>query len=243
MNIVKLENCLDLDNYFRNVIQDEMTNLLQGEFKAVFENVEHPISLVYEGSSFLLWNRLRYLKGEITRDMIFDEIYKYQFDEYTRPMCADVRFQRDDNGCFRLKRLRIGVSVPCLHAEIVKKIKCPDILKRQLQLIIRHELGHLMDYLRWEGQLWDEFKEYRQKSREELDKYYDWMEEHRENKKVVDEVERTKRYHSIPMESMADQLGNVSVNDILNLQTEYDKLCEDNRKDDCIEIRIIKKDV
>lgn len=90
-------------------------------------------------------------------------------------------------------------------------------LKHDITTQLKHEFGHVLNYIELDGTSYSEWYEDFKKNNEAYDDFHKWVEESKENKTFTVE-ESVARYYSIPSEARANALGNVTMDDLLRIE-------------------------
>ncbi len=107
-------------------------------------------------------------------------------------------------------------------------------LKHDITTQLKHEFGHVLNYIELDGTSYAEWYEDFKKNNEAYDAFHKWVEESKENKTFSAE-ESVARYYSIPSEARANALGNVTMDDLLRIEKVED------HKSYTIEVKSYKK--
>lgn len=94
-------------------------------------------------------------------------------------------------------------------------------LKHDITTLLKHEFGHVLHYIELDGTSYSEWYENFKKNNEALDDFHKWVEESKENNTYTVE-EGVIRYHSIPDEAKANALGNVTIDELIRIETVND---------------------
>ncbi len=90
-------------------------------------------------------------------------------------------------------------------------------LKKDLTVQLKHEFGHVLHYIELDGTSYSEWYENFKIDNKGYDDFYKWHDESKENDTFTVE-ESVARYYSIPSEARANALGNVTLDDLLQIE-------------------------
>lgn len=90
-------------------------------------------------------------------------------------------------------------------------------LKKDVTTQLKHEFGHVLHYIELDGTSYSEWYENFKIDNKGYDDFHKWHEESKENNTFTVE-ESIARYYSIPSEARANALGNVTLDDMLQIE-------------------------
>lgn len=210
-----LENCNSLESYFLRFILNEYKKLAKGEFKQDFDSFKQPCQIRILSGSDVMWRDMfQNHHGHIRRDYISKNFQLYDQKEYTMIMSAYHEGVVLSDGTFRLTQTYLDIHTVALDKFILDNIADLDHVKKLICVTLRHEIGHLIDYIRFDGLSFEEYKEYWDKKEYQYNEFFEWKRK-REN---IDWEEELRRYYSIETESIANRNGGITINDILEVE-------------------------
>lgn len=107
-------------------------------------------------------------------------------------------------------------------------------LKNDITTQLKHEFGHVLHYIELDGTSYSEWYENFKIDNKGYEDFYKWCDESKENDTYTVE-EGVARYYSIPGEARANALGNVTLDDLLQIEK------VDDHKAYTIEVKSYKK--
>ena len=213
MNSTKMKiEGLNFEGYIAKIIVDEFRKLRK-EFDSWFSDSPCDVELKFCTEEVLLWNVIKNIRGQLSREKIREILIDFE----------NVRYGTD-----RLNDL------------IINHLDNLDLVIENIKLSIRHEFGHILEYITYHGMPENNFTAMEDRRNKELDEWY----------ASVDGRERTmddiRRYHGLEAESAANMLADVDVEaklkneemlnkldhtklkTILTITSEYEPLKEDD---------------
>lgn len=92
-----------------------------------------------------------------------------------------------------------------------------DWLKKEITIQLKHEFGHVLHYIELDGTPYSEWYDNFKIDNKGYEDFYKWNDESKENGTFTVE-ESVARYYSIPGEARANALGNVTLDDMLQIE-------------------------
>lgn len=226
-----IESFNRLDSHILNYIGDRFQDLLQGEFKTEFEQMNVRKSAAYMSDTEVLFDQ--YFEdhhGHITGKYLRDSFVEFHQRNGSRMMAASAEWNCSD-GLVKFSKFRFDIHEDEVRNVILGSLPDLELLKRLIELDVRHEIGHVIDWYRFHEGPENEWKDYLDKDVIANEEYHRLKKE-----KKLDDCEDVRTYLSIPMESMANRLGRVSLDEYVSVISELRKLT--NRKN-TIEINLL----
>lgn len=220
-----LEPGYTFDGYWIDFLVNTAMDLMKGEFKEFFDNI--PDTVKGHKVQFLLHDDLSMLtKDYLSKLDKFDaDTISKAFNDY-RHQCstADAQaefFGEERKGKFILTELRINFHYTNMCKTIMRTFDHVDVLKEFFTNVVRHELGHIMDFLSYHGRPIKEIVELRREYDEEKVEFYkSW-----EGKQFSKEL--SIKYNELGEEAIANINGNVDVNRMSEIEDIMSKLHPD----------------
>lgn len=228
-----LEDCSSLESYFLRFILDEYKKLAAGEFKQDFDSFKQPCQIRILSGSDVIWRDMfQHHHGHIRRDYVSKNFDLYDQKEYSTMMSAYHEGAVSSDGIVHLTQLYVDIHTVALDKFILDNIADLDRLKKLICVCLRHEIGHIIDYIRFDGLPVEEYKEYWDKKDCQYDEFYEW----KRKQENIDWKEKLRRYYSIEIESVANRNGGITINDILEVEENKNR-----NMDITIDISVIDK--
>ena len=212
-------NSNSLEHYFINFIHDTFGDLLYTEFIEEFTKWGECQFKVNRGSEILWEDAFAKHKGHITKDYVRTVFEKYSNEkEFNSLMYVTFR-ATEITGIVRFDKMRLNVNSVGLNKMILDRITDLERVKRSLIISVRHEIGHLIDFYRFNGRPVEEYIDYMNQNEKEKEEYHKWC-----NKDINHDWKDTlTRYYSITHEANANKYGCVDLEELLELERPIDK--------------------
>lgn len=207
---------------------------LKKEFKDVFDLAPVEIKLDYNTYSVVnLWNTVFTKKYDVltettTYQDIMDEFQRYINRDIDVMMNAMFSYKAPpdhnplkDSDIIKVTKLHISINGEKLRSEILANIYQLDVVERDLKLGIRHECGHIMDYiLNYNNHTFEECKKLSEEYNNDKDEYFKtFYDENGKIKPDVNEDDRIRYYYTnLAGERIANELAGVDVEEILEVE-------------------------
>lgn len=240
--ILKFKNTLR-QHFFYEVIMKEFNRLVNEEFKDVFAQTDVKPEIYWSDSRARLWNNeidRAFDDNEIIGRTKLRRIFITELNKGKSLMSAHYCYRedyRDGENYFKLTELTINVDYDDLANVLVNNLENLELIHEMVLLDIRHEVGHLMDYVSWEKLTVKTFRELRKENEAAKDEYFKkYYDRDGAPKKEISERERSLHYYiDIPFEANADSLSGVD----RNRGVEIDEIIElPDDADDFIELEV-----
>ena len=140
----------------------------------------------------------------------------------------------ESNGLFYIDQVSLDIHMSGLNKLILDNISDLESVEKYLNVSIRHEIGHLIDYRRFNKRPVEEYVEYFTRYNHQCDEFYRWKREVSKDDNWEDEL---RLYHSIEVEANADVNAGLTIEDFLSLETEKPKV----NMDITLDINVIDK--
>ena len=206
------------DGYIISEIIKEFVTLKKGEFKEAFDKCEkiigHPVTIVITNNTleFILDNEFMINK---TDTQMIDIIKR--LEEYEKAGLNNEIFKTEFNGGdygdhrFKLDNVSIKLNTDSLNKWIVREFDDIDNLIKGWKLSIRHEIGHMIDFMSYHGMDMDELKSLRKSYEDEKNEFY--KEIMMNEPKLKQEF--TLKYHQLQEEAVANLNAGIDISEYL----------------------------
>lgn len=218
MNSVKIEfEGLNFEGYIGKVIVEEF-NKCKKEFKDQLSLAPCDIKLSLISDFLRSWNDdIRYMKGHLSRE----RLYKYFKEESERinPMLqTDFGGYRDKkNNVMIVDTLKIMIYEDRLNHFVVSNLDNLDIVIKTIQQGIRHEIGHIIDFIRYHKMDFDKYRTERDIREEARAKYY-------EEFRGESSIDNLRKYYELEEEAVANANVGISLEDKLKYDIMLSKI-------------------
>ena len=203
--IIKLENGESLVAWAERILAEEFKKLTTTEFKEIFDRSPVKVKIFRHDEMNKLWNNhIRDIKrGNLSHSEILEQIQRIRFSTKACPVESQytVCVSRDH---IVVKNLCIYVNERAFMSYILDKIATGfEGIEDDLRLCMRHEVGHIMDYITFQGMRRDEFEEIF---------YRKWGDPNAE----YDERARLNDYYSMDAERTANMLAGIDAQKMID---------------------------
>ena len=208
MNSVKMEiDGFNFEGYIAKIIVDEFQKLRK-EFEPWFWDSPCDVELKFCTEEVLLWNVFKHIRGKLSREKIRDILIDFENVRYGQYCHAWIEIKPVKSGMgsvIKLEKMSIEIHTDRLNDLIINHLDNLDLVIENIKLSIRHEFGHILEYITYHGMPENNFTAMEDRRNKELDEWY----------ASVDGRERTmddiRRYHGLEAESAANMLADVDV--------------------------------
>lgn len=218
MNSVKMEmKGANFEGCIGKLIVDEF-NKYKKEFKDQLSLAPCDIKLTLISDFLRPWNDdIRYMKGHLSHE----RLYKY-FKEESERICpmfqADFGGYRDKkNNVMIIDTLKILVYEDRLNHFIVSNLDNLEIVIKIIRQGIRHEIGHMIDFIRYHKMDFDKYRAERDIREEARAKYYDGL----QGEGSIDDL---RKYYELEEEAAANANVGISLEDKLKYDIMLSKI-------------------
>lgn len=236
MKTITFNGANDLTMWFLGYIKGVFKGLVDGEFRNEFDKVTDHCKIGFmiqkEGISALV-DTIDDIRGPITKRLLKSVITEQIMRDSYNEMLMNYAFNVDDKGILHLISLELRVYPNRVNREITSYIQDLEAFKRYLELVIRHEIGHMIEMIQFDGLPVQHYDSLMKEYRDNYEKYCKEREDSTE--KPFDKYAR--KYHELPRESLANTLGKVGP-DELSTMIEYLDYILPTKKNVTIEIRV-----
>lgn len=224
----------NLVGYFVGYIKGTFEYLIKNEFKHEFAKLPKDCKIGFKpvlSGLYMMKESTKNISGSITPDVLNKIIADNIRWELSTVMMTDWVFNvKNDSDILNLTNLRLVVNLYHLRQNILLYITDLDSLKSYLRIVVRHEIGHMIEIISFNGISESKYNSIFDQYTHEHDEF---------NKKNVTD-NYNEEYHKLPQEHLADMLGGVDIDELLKLCKHLDELPE-MYKDMDIEINLVDK--
>ena len=144
-------------------------DLINNEFKDIFKERKVYFNRV---TTLRLYHR-HILKpaGRLTKKMLRDKAREFMFRYENCTFVAGSASYIDENNKVRICDLNIEIVVEKMYFHILQNIEHLDLLMDSFKQSIRHEIGHLIDYISQDGMDPDDYRALKKRDREAFVKF------------------------------------------------------------------------
>ena len=204
-----LEPGTTFDGYWINYIVEETKRLMHGEFKEHFDNLpdtlENKRLMFCMTDDLLMFCKDKVINLEKVDSNTVADAYSSFKQVNSNAIFRAEFFANYDNDIVNLTYIGLTINVSTLNMFIVREFERIDLMKEFLSLTIRHELGHIIDFLSYHGKPIDEVLKIRRRYEEEKEEFYKSWEGQPFSKEL------SLKYQELEEEAVANTNGNVDV--------------------------------
>lgn len=208
-SICKMEG-LNFEGYIAKIIVDEFTKLKK-EFEFLVDESPCDIKLRFCSEEVLIWDKIRAIREQLSRERIRKLLIDFEDKRNTQYCTASFMYRStksdldDSLYVMRLEELSIDIHTDRLNTLIMNHLDILDLVIENIKFSLRHEFGHILDYMNQDGLPEGKFIEMEDRRNKELEGWY----------ASVDGRERTmddiRRYYQLESERLANIFANVDV--------------------------------
>lgn len=218
----KLKKNESFYDYLFSIIDDTYNDLVTKEFKEVFDRIDFKPKQVISKTFYQCYNKTvgELPRGYVSISSVRDKFLEHELDLTHYPMMAGYNGYIDGDNIFRLTDLRISVNEDRFKSMIVDSFDTGmELLIEWIKISVRHEVGHLMDYISMNGMNGDEYFELIHRRRQEKEDHNKKWDEHMHADFITseDERERLREYFELEVEATANVLANVDTKRMLEI--------------------------
>jgi hypothetical protein len=215
------------DGYIISQIVKEFITLKKGEFKEAFDKCEkiigHPINIIITNNilEFISDNEFMINKTYDQMTDIVKRLYEYEKSGLNVEIFK-TEFNGGDYGDhkFKLDNVSIRLNTDNLNKWIVREFDNIDNLIKEWKLSIRHEIGHMIDFMSYHGMDMDELESLRKSYEDEKNEFYKEIMVNKPQQKQ----EFTLKYHQLQEEAVADLNAGIDISEYLKLDAISDSI-------------------
>ena len=209
---------LNFQGFLGELIATEFKNCLK-EFDSQLSNAPCRILLKLTNDLLMTWNEIRDMKGRLTHERMYQFFKNAISKKDTEPiMQTEFSGHRDKKkNVLIVDELTILINTDQLADFITMHIDDLEYVLNDLKLGVRHEIGHVIDFIRYHNMDFDEYREERDRRISARNEYYS-------SKNKRDEIENLVRYYSLEEEKAANDAVGISIDD----KIKYNKLLIQN---------------
>lgn len=206
---INMKGC-NIQAWFIDELMKEFDKLME-EFKPVFDNCKVKLKVRILNSTVQLWEEEVSHINRFSKKKLMEVFNRYIFESSGSTMKAVFVGSFDKNGIYHLSYLGIHISSAGLNDFILRHIdSIEDVLKME-KIGIRHELGHIMDFMSYEGMTADTLLPLRERIEKEKEEYFKML----ANK--IPTMEDTIAYYKLEEEANANTLACVDIDEFIRL--------------------------
>lgn len=208
MNSVKMEiEGFNFEGYIAKIIVDEFQKLRK-EFDTWFSDSPCDVELKLCTEEVLLWNVFKNIRGKLSREKIREILIDFENIRYGQYCYAPFEFKSvnsEKGPVMKLEKMSIEIHTDRLNDLIINHLDNLDLVIENIKFSMRHEFGHILEYITYHGMSENEFIAMENRRNKELDEWYASV---KGKERTMDDI---RRYHGLESEGAANMLADVDV--------------------------------
>lgn len=221
MNSTKMKiEGLNFEGYIAKIIVDEFRKLRK-EFDSWFSDSPCDVELKFCTEEVLLWNVIKNIRGQLSREKIREILIDFENIRYGQYCTAsfELKVVNSEKGfVMKLEKMSIDIHTDRLNDLIMNNLDNFDLVIENIKFSIRHEFGHILEFITYHGMSEDEFTAMKNRRNKELDEWYASVDG---RARTIDDI---RRYCGLEEESAANMLADVDVKAKLKNEEMLNKL-------------------
>ena len=204
------------DGMILNEIYKEFERL-KSEYKDIFDKVkqinggELKIYQINGLTDFFVGNII--LNGP-SKTYTGEELFKMLSDILSRTTSISTFRASYDGYCtpenkVKITRLGITINIDNFNQYIVRELDSVDVLIKEFKLDLRHEIGHIIDFLSYDGMDADEYERMNETNVNAEKEFY----ENLKTNPITNTKDFDTMYHMLPREAVADRNAGITIKD------------------------------
>lgn len=220
MNSVKIEfERMNFQGYIGKVIVEEF-NKCKKECEIQLTQSPCPIKLVLWDEGDAMWNKIKDRRFE--PEKVNKELHYLLSTYRSKSSFCEAIFEGEtvksvDGEVIKITSLDIRIYTDRLNEYVIVHLDSLDTVIESIKLSIRHEFGHIIDYIRYHGMDVEKFLEIRNRLESEKKAFYKSL----DNRSILS-MDDLKRYHELEEEATAN--ANVGISE--DEKIKYDEILE-----------------
>lgn len=197
----------NFEGYIAKIIVDEFQKLRK-EFEPYFWNSPCDVELKFCTEELLLWNVIKNIKGHLSREKIREILIDFENIRYGQYCYASFELKSVNSAMgsvMKLEKMSIEMHTDRLNDLIINHLDNLELVIENIKFSIRHEFGHILEYITYHGMSEDEFIAMENRRNKELDEWYTSVDG---KKRTMDDI---RRYYGLESEGIANMLADVDV--------------------------------
>ena len=211
-----------LAGYILNEIGEYANDLMSNEFRDVFK--ETPINIYMSNSLADFRFKELSVKGRLNKKHLLKAVDEISQRNDGVSMMA---FHAMDNvdGKAQLVYAWIRLMSENIYYEILVNLENIDLTIEYLKMSMRHEIGHIIDFLKMDGIPFEEYDRITDTDSKEMEKFYDKWGYNTHNLTKEQAHQRTRDYYACPSEARANKNVNFDLDKYIDIMDglSYDK--------------------
>jgi hypothetical protein len=211
----------NFEGYIGKIIVDEFKKLRK-EFDMYFTTSPCDVQLKFCTEERLIWDKIKEIRGNLSREKIRELLIDFENVRYGQFFDATFNGDFIKSGCMgcvmKINQLTIRIHIDRVNDFIMNHLDNIDIVMGSIKIGLRHEFGHIIDFIRYQGMSEDEFRKECDRRNKEIEAWYESV---KGKQWSYDDI---CRYHQLETEAVANRNTNVDVEELLELDTKLNEL-------------------
>lgn len=209
---------LNFQGYIGMIIADEFYTCKK-KYKNQISYAPCPIKLVLCDEGERIWEIIKDMKDGFDKKELHKMLSTYRS---TSSFCEAVfhgkEIEVDNISVIGITDLLIRIYTDRLNDFIINHLDSLDTVIESIKLSVRHEMGHIIDFIHYNGMESEKFIKLRERYEKERKEFYKSL----ADGKILS-IDDLKRYHQLEEESIANSNADISEDEKLK----YDKILSD----------------
>ena len=159
------------------------------------------------------------MQGDLSRKKLYEYFNDKQYSITYSLMQTEFGGYRDDDNKMIVDTLNILLLRDQIYSFIIENLDHLDLVMDYLRLALRHEFGHVLDYIRFNGMAYDEYREERAR-REKARFDYNEALDHTKGQTI----DNLREYYSLEEEATANANVGISLEEKIKYDAILDKI-------------------
>lgn len=209
--IIEFKNC-GFHGYIDQLLMNEI-NKCREEHMEIFSKAPCPLELRTSMDVWDLWEYYVEPQVVLTKKQLHEDFCNYLLENRSAPFHSMHDGHKGDDNKLHITKLSINLNLDSLNELIVENIDNLDAVIENIKLLVRHEMGHIIDYIGFHLMDYDKFLDEMKYRSEELGEFFSSID-------GSCKLDNIYRYYQMP--------GELSANN--NVGISLDEMVESNRK-------------
>lgn len=217
---LKLKKNQSFYDYLLSVISDTCDDLINKEFKEIFDKIDVKPELICRNSFIACYDMF----SDIPRGHFSKSIIRNKFLDNTNyiiiyPMVSTFDGHVTNDDTIKIDQLHVVINEDVFRRVILDSFNSGiDILIDWIKMSVRHEIGHLIDYISFEGMNINDYTMMSTRRDEEMDAHNKkWDKYIREDEYHNKEEERLMEYYTLEKEAVANTCVGLTASDLVGI--------------------------
>lgn len=196
---------LNFQGYIGKVILDEF-NKCKKECEIQLIQSPCPVKLILFDEGDALWYKIKDMKDDLGKKKLYDLLSSYRSDSsFCEAEFGGEEVKFGSGFIIKITSLFIRIYTDRLNDFIINHLDSLDIVIESIKLGVRHEFGHIIDFIHYHGMDTEKFLEIRERLEKEREEFYKSLSDGR-----ILSIDDLERYHHLEEEATANANAGIS---------------------------------